>query len=169
MDGPVQLREGLLHWDGKFEIGAKGDTALPIFSQGLFAATPRDVEIPEFRLEVGERTDPYTITGKGSAKIGEIIDFRIQADGRQINLDQVANKQNDDSQVQGWDLKQRLDVAAGNFGKSPCSPASGTIDISLPAIIAGDTVVREITALISPDGEGWKIKKLEAVFRATPV
>ena len=164
LDGPVQLREGLLHWDGKFEIGAKGDTALPIFSQGIFAATPRDVEIPEFRLEVGERTDPYTITGKGSAKIGEVIDFNIQADGRQINLDQVANKQNDSTKTQSWDLKQRLDVLREILERVPVPPANGTIDISLPAIIAGDTVVREITALISPDGEGWKIKKLEAVF-----
>ena len=164
LDGPVQLREGLLHWDGKFEIGAKGDTALPIFSQGIFAATPRDVEIPEFRLEVGQRDDPYTITGKGSAKIGEVIDFNIQADGRQINLDQVAQKQNDESKTQGWDLKQRLDILREILEKVPVPPANGTIDISLPAIIAGDTVVREITALISPDGKGWKIKKLEAVF-----
>ena len=90
LDGPVQVRDGLLRWNGEYELDALSNDVsnanryLPILAEGNFEATPHRVDVPQFRLEIGGRDDPYTITGNGYAIIREDINFKIKADGRQI-------------------------------------------------------------------------------------
>lgn len=169
LDGEVKIDNDVLRWQGDYQVSAqkvenKQKQPLPIFLEGKFNATPRLVDLPEFRLEIGDRADPYTITGDGSAQIGEIINFDIQADGRQIDLDRVANVQDEASATVEHSLEQRLNILRNIIEQIPVPQANGTIDLSLPAIVAGDTVIREISTIFSPEGNGWKIKRLNAVF-----
>ena len=177
LDGPVRMHDELLRWDGDYrlsalnavggngiEIGTFNKQALPIVSEGKFGATPRLVEVPEFRLEVGERDDPYTITGTAYAQIEEKINFEIIADGRQIDLDRMGPSGNKDREESGLSLEQRFGVLRSIVEKVPLPAAQGIIDLSLPAIVAGDTLIRDVSARIAPDRKGWKIKHLNAVF-----
>ena len=170
LDGAVQVADGLLRWDGEYELeGLNSEEnqrvqALPIFSQGKFSAQPHAIEVPEFRLEIGARDDPYTITGAGSAKIEETISFVIGADGRQIDLDRVGQSESNNAENGGQSLEQRIAVLRSIIEQIPVPPAQGIIDLSLPAIVAGDTLIRDVSALISPQTAGWEIIHIGAIL-----
>ncbi len=171
LDGPVRVHQGLLRWDGDYVIAANNNgsgnqklkKALPILMQGKFGATPRIVEVPEYRLEIGSRDDPYTLTGSGALQIDQKVSFQVKADGRQIDLERVGNTNSSD-QEKGLSLGERLGAIREIFSQVPIPDAEGTIDLSLPAIVAGDTLIREISTVISPKREGWEIKRLSAIF-----
>ncbi len=170
LDGPVQFSEGLLRWNGEYKLDVPDDDAgnasrhLPIFSQGDFDFTPHRIDVPQFRLEVGDREDPYTINGTGFVNISDDIKFNIKADGRQIDLDRIGKNDGAESRNGGLDLEQRLGVMRSIIEKIPVPPAQGIIDLALPAIVAGDTLIRDVTAKISPDFDGWNIQHLGATL-----
>ncbi|MFZ1813921.1 MAG: AsmA-like C-terminal region-containing protein [Rhizobiaceae bacterium] len=164
-DGPVSLNEGVLSWKGSFELGpvASGEDErqpLPVNASGMFEATPERIEVPEYRLEVGPRDDPYTVTGKGAANIREEVSFAMIADGRQIDLDRLSGQQ----KSADTSLEARLGALKSIVDRIPVPTASGKIDLSLPAIVAGDTVIREFAAIVHPDTTGWKISSLSTIL-----
>ncbi|HSO47004.1 MAG TPA: AsmA-like C-terminal region-containing protein, partial [Rhizobiaceae bacterium] len=170
VDGPVEMRDGVLAWNGAFRIspatgeGGKPEPgALPVVASGAFFATPNAVEAPEYRLEIGDRDDPYTITGRGVAQIREEISFRIEADGRQIDIDQLSTGSGDGGQPAAG-LATRLAALRSIVDAIPVPQARGEIDFELPAIVAGDTVIREVSALIRPDGDGWQVARLKSTL-----
>jgi hypothetical protein len=144
LDGPVQVREGLLRWNGEYELDALSNDVsnanryLPILAEGNFEATPHRVDVPQFRLEIGDRDDPYTITGNGHAIIKEDINFKIKADGRQIDIDRIGKKNKSGENLKSLDLEQRLEVLRTIIEKIPVPTAKGVIDLALPAVVAGE-------------------------------
>nr|MCU0789579.1 hypothetical protein [Nitratireductor sp.] len=171
VDGPVEMREGILAWNGVFGVapvpgrdGKPDPAALPVAASGTFFATPNAVEVPEYRVEVGERADPYVVTGKATARIREDISFRVEADGRQIDLDRLQRAGPDDGAPPAGGLAARFAILRGIIDKIPVPRASGEIDFELPAIVAGDTVIREVSALVRPDGDGWQVERMRATL-----
>ena len=170
LDGPVQVRDGLLRWKGEYELDAlRNDTSnasqyLPILAEGTFDATPHRVDVPQFRLEIGERDDPYTITGDGHAIIREDINFKIKADGRQIDIDRIGKKNDSGDILENLNLEQRLEVLRTIIGKIPVPTAKGVIDLALPAIVAGDTFIRDVVARVSPQNNSWQVQHLGATL-----
>lgn len=167
IDGPAVLANGVLGWTGKFALspsmaldGKRDPRALPILVSGQFAAKPGHVDVPEYRLDIGQRDDPYTITGKAEADYAGSLAFRIEADGRQIDIDRIGEEGGEARQ--GQSLSQRLALVRSIVDKIPVPPGEGVIDFELPAIVAGDTVIREISAKLLPDGAGWKVARLAA-------
>ncbi len=170
VDGPVEMRDGVLAWNGVFRVspaageGGKPEPgALPLVASGAFFATPNAVEAPEYRLEIGDRDDPYTITGRGIAQIREEISFRVEADGRQIDIDQM-DKKTREGEGKAAGLATRLAALRSIIDAIPVPQAKGEIDFELPAIVAGDTVIREVSALIKPDGDGWQVARLKSTL-----
>ncbi len=201
LDGPLALKEGVLSWDGAFEVQPAREPAvagegilpdaLPVRVAGRYAATPQAVELPDYRMEVGPRDDPYTITGTASANIREEIAFRATADGRQINLDRIgpqatqpqAGTDDDTGAETGTDAGTDIDTGSDGDGEAasvsldrriavlrdlvdriPVPPVEGEIDILLPAVVAGDTVIREVTATVEPDRDGWRVRAFKATL-----
>ncbi len=165
IDGPLQLKSGILSWIGKFTFepaldddGKRDAQALPVYASGTYEATPERISVAQYQLDIGSRDDPYTITGKGLAEIGNTVAFRIEADGRQIDLDRIGNAKAETSQ----NLTQRLAAVRSIVDRIPVPPAIGEISVEIPAVVAGDTVVREISAVLKPDGTGWNISALRA-------
>ncbi len=165
VDGPLKLDSGVLSWSGKFSftpaIGADGKReadALPVFANGVFEATPERINVEQYQLDIGNLDDPYTITGKGLAEIGSVVAFRVEADGRQIDLDRIGNSRSAPEQK----LTQRLAAVRAIVDRIPVPPAIGEISLEIPAVVAGDTVIREISAIVKPDGTGWRISNLRA-------
>ena len=169
LDGPVALEDGVLTWDGAFEVDpvAAADApdaleeALPVSASGRFEATPQRIDLPEYRLEIGDRADPYTITGSGWVTIRKAIAFELQADGRQVDLDKL---QAAAGMVATDTLERRLEAVKRFADRVPVPQLDGKIDLTLPAIIAGDTVIREVTAIVRPDRDGWIVDRLDTTI-----
>ena len=176
LDGPVNLENNALSWNGEFRVSPFAQAQidqmdnrvepLPVNSTGTFWATPRQVDINEYRLEVGSREDPYTITGQGVVSIRDEIYFKMQADGRQIDIDKLEQSATPDQKTT---LEKRLAALNDVLRRVPVPTAKGEIDIVLPAIVAGDTFIRDVNTLISPTGNGWAIKRLKAVLPGNTV
>lgn len=177
LDGPIKLQDDALSWNGEFRISqfVKSQIEemdipiepLPVFSTGNFEATPKQINIAEYRLEIGSQDDPYTVTGQGSINIRDEIFFKVQADGRQIDVDQL--EQNGTSEAEKFTLEKRLSALQDVLKRVPVPTAKGEIDIILPAIVAGDTYIRDVKTLISPTGNGWAVKNLQAILPGNTV
>ncbi len=178
-DGPVTLKDEVLSWRGGFDLvpvttpdpssdgpGTDVSEALPVVVDGQFELTPKRLEVPEYRLEIGDRTDPYVVSGSGDAEIAERIFFRVKADGRQVDLDRIeaqqAGEQAGSPQAPG--LERRLAALRSVLNRIPVPAADGEIDIVLPAMVAGDTYIRNVKALVRPLGKGWDVRSLLATF-----
>ena len=172
IDGPLKLEENVLNWSGDFDlkpyagkdlsISAKAETPLPFHLDGLFLANPNSVKFSEYRLEIGAEADPYVITGQGETEIRERVFFKVQADGRQIDLDRLKDATGAD--VAEPNLQTRLASLKSIIDRIPVPDANGEVDIMLPAIVAGDTFIRDIKTKIRPYGKGWDIRSMQALF-----
>ena len=165
LDGPVQLANGVLQWEGQFKASARQDTErfsvkpLPVRVDGKFLLTPNQVQVPEYRLEVGASEDPYVVSGEGRANIRDKIFFTATADGRQVNLDRLGQEGEGAAPAS---LDRRLVALRSVIERIPVPGIDGEIDIKLPALIAGDTFIREVAARVRPLGGGWEVQSLSA-------
>ncbi|MCB1463005.1 MAG: AsmA family protein [Nitratireductor sp.] len=172
LDGPLSLKEDVLSWDGEFEVQPSQEPVvpgegiltepLPVRVSGRFAATPQAAELPEYRMEVGSRDDPYTITGTARANIREEVAFKATADGRQIDLDRLQSAP--DAEGGEVSLERRVAVLRDLIDRIPVPSAQGSIDLLLPAIVAGDTVIREVRSTVEPDRDGWRVRAFKALL-----
>ena len=170
IDGPVKLENNALSWNGEFRVSPfvksqleemiKPVEPLPVLSSGSFQATPNLINISEYRLDVGSREDPYTITGQGTVSVRDEIYFKVRADGRQIDIDELKSM---GAKADKPSLETRLSALHAILNRVPVPSGAGEIDVILPAIVAGDTYIRDVKSLISPTGSGWAINS----FRAT--
>lgn len=176
LDGPIGIENEVLAWKGKFKFSpilksdesaanlfSSNKQALPVRTNGNFELTPAAILITQFRSEIGDKTDPFVLTGNGGANLKEAVYFRFQVDGRQINLDRVAQMRGEKTdEIAEQNLDDRIRIVREVLEQIPVPNIKGEIDFEVPAIVAGDSIVREVSALISPKGNGWEIKKLHA-------
>ena len=178
IDGPLKLKNEALFWSGDFALKAFSRNRvsemltpvepLPIAVEGLFEASPKQISVTEYRLDVGDSVDPYTITGEGSIDIAENVTFRANADGRQIDLDRISKEQTDRPNSES-NIHSRLAVLNSVLERVPIPAADGIVDVKLPAVVAGDTFIRDISARVKPFGKSWDIDQFTALFPGNTV
>lgn len=166
LDGAVRLQEEALSYNGNFRVSPfsqlqieqmdTGVQPLPVFSTGTFKSTPKKILVDEYRLEIGSRDDPYIVTGQADINLENDIFFKMQADGRQINVDQLDTSENTEQQST---MDARFAAVFDVLKRVPVPTAKGNIDILLPAIAVGDTFIRNVQLNVSPTGEGWVVRK----------
>ncbi|MEM1039023.1 MAG: AsmA family protein [Pseudomonadota bacterium] len=198
LNGPFVLRNGVPSITAQFTIRPAGaasaddritfprpaaDTALPIRMEGTALLVAGGVTVPSYQLDVGSGDVPYTLTGAGRANFDDTITFRATAEGQQINLEQLnavqaagqtappnasPNEGAATGGTQKLSLKERIDLVRALAKKLPRFSADGLVSLYLPAVVAGDTVVREIGVDLRPtrkdDGgeAGWTLRNFEA-------
>lgn len=181
LDGPVGIENELLSWNGKFKFSpllkselVKSKNAslnlfpskknpLPVRTEGEFTLTPAAILIDDFRTEIGDKSDPFVLTGNGGANLKEAVYFKFEVDGHQINLDRVAEMRGEKTNSSGEErLDDRIRIMRDVLEQIPVPAINGEIDFEVPAIVAGDSIIREVSAVISPFGNGWEIKKFRA-------
>ncbi len=173
--GPVGMVDGALNYKGDFKLKAvqpgaqvhDGEpkasfpyAALPVVISGRFDARPDALKVQEFNLSVGPRDDPYAITGSAQAAFGDRSLFKIVAEGQQIDVDRLGRLEKNNGKIPS--LGQRLTVLKQLAEQVPLPPAEGLISLYLPAVVAGDTVIREVGVDILPKKDGWQLSNLEA-------
>ncbi|MEO3385537.1 AsmA-like C-terminal region-containing protein [Mesorhizobium sp. CAU 1741] len=185
-DGDARIEDGRMRYAGQFRLDAlttsdrlrvsgggtiavgeteseeEGPPAYRI--GGMFALDHEALDIEEFRFETGPLDDPYTADGSARFGLGQAPDFFVRADGAQIRIaDAVA----DASGAASFD--QRL-IALREFILDMPRPAiPGSVELALPAIVAGDTTIRDVRLRASPSEGGWAVESLAATMpgRAT--
>ncbi|TCD15208.1 AsmA family protein [Oricola cellulosilytica] len=156
---------------GTFAIRPRSGEAPRYLVEGDFTASPRTLDIQQYRAEFGEADDPYIVTGSAGISGGTDPRYRLDVRGNQITFPEETVEE-DGEATAGADfatVAERLAVARSALTALPFPPIPGSIDIDLPAVIAGGTTIRDIRVIASPndqDGEAsersWKLSRLEA-------
>lgn len=139
--------------------------------EGKFAASPRAVDVAEYRAEFGSQDDPYVVTGTAGVTGGAEPRYRVDVKGTQVTLpeDKAATGLSPAAGGGMPSVSDRLALVQSTLAALPFPPIPGSINVDLPAIVAGDTSIREIKLAASPDENGgtasrrrWKVSRFTA-------
>ncbi|MEZ5812119.1 MAG: AsmA-like C-terminal region-containing protein [Rhizobiaceae bacterium] len=179
-DGDVRIADGGAVYQGLFRLQARetgeGDDSdddasafaisveedkkqpvIPFRVSGRFSVDHRLVDISEFLFETGDEIDPYTADGTAFFDFGDDPRFSIRAEGRQVRFGDGK-----DGGPGALPLIQRIALFRDLVQSLPRPQIPGTVDFDLPAIIAGDTTIRQVKLSAQPADEGWSIAAFSA-------
>ncbi|WP_187971505.1 AsmA-like C-terminal region-containing protein [Aquibium microcysteis] len=128
---------------------------------GRFALDHRRLDVPEFRIETGPRDNPYTADGTALFHLGADPRFLVQATGAQVRLEDAAAAA---PAFSGATFAQRFSALKAFLQDLPRPTIPGTIDLDLPAIVAGDTTIRDVRLSAEPAASGWTVDRLSATL-----
>ncbi|CAG0996699.1 MAG: AsmA family protein [Rhizobiaceae bacterium] len=181
-DGEIRLEGGAPHYRGQFRLAARnpesgelrgtegatfqmsatGEKDPPAYrASGDFDLDHRLIDVMAFRLETGPVEDPYTAEGTARIELGAQPRFAITADGAQVRFDDTLTKAD---AVSGLTLESRLAAIEAVLADLPKPSIPGTIAVKLPAIVAGDTTIRDVALSAQPAPEGWAIESFAALL-----
>lgn len=136
---------------------------------GGFAASPRSFEVADYRAEFGAADDPYVVNGSAGISGGADPSYHVEIKGTQVTLAEQAAGQAAGSGGATTSFSERLATLQSTLERLPLPPMPGSIDVDLPAIVAGDTTIREIRLAASPDDSDgadgrrrWKVSGFTA-------
>ena len=170
-EGAARIEDNKPLYDGLFTFTALSDTAAGgvvsekplVVAKGDFAATNESLTIEEWRAEIGFAADPYVVTGQATIDTGPDPEFLLLADGQQINMDELLGEDAAaDGATAAVPLGERLAIVNRLIDRLPPPPLPGRVSLNLPAIVAGDTTLRQITLDARPDGDAWLIDAFSA-------
>ncbi|MER9297122.1 AsmA family protein [Mesorhizobium sp. M0621] len=127
---------------------------------GKFSLDHQKLGVDEFRFETGPLDNPYTADGKASVDLGLKPNFAIEANGAQVQLDEAVGAQ----AGAGLTLDQRIAGLEQALLDLPKPTIPGTVEVKLPAVVAGDTTVRDVHLSAEPVDGGWSVKSLAATL-----
>ncbi|OCW55690.1 hypothetical protein AWJ14_14465 [Hoeflea olei] len=158
--------DGLFTFTGlsRAEKGGSAPERPLIVAKGDFAVSNERLSIREWRAEIGLADDPYVVTGQATIDTGPKPEFLLVADGQQIDMDRLGGEGAGagDAAPEARPLAERLAVVNAFLDRLPPPPLPGRVSLNLPAIIAGDTTLRQISLDARPDGEAWLIDAFSA-------
>lgn len=178
LEGDLRIADLKPQYKGTFELRAldpakmqseNGTTVKtgrrPIYARaiGVFELNNERLRIEDYRLETGPPNDPYIISGEATFDTGRNPEFLLIADGQQLNLARMSGGQNgDQAAAASLSLGERLAGLRRLLALAPVPQMPGRVSVALPAILAGDTTVRDVLIEATPDGTAWRIGRMEA-------
>ncbi|MBN9233538.1 MULTISPECIES: AsmA family protein [Phyllobacteriaceae] len=154
--------------EGKPDAGAtgtaEGGKAPPGYRlTGKFQLDHSKLAVNEFRFETGPLDNPYSADGKASIDLGADPRFAITASGAQVQFDEASGA------GPGVTMPQRVAALERVLLALPKPAMPGTVEVKLPAVVAGDTTIRDVAVSAEPTSGGWAVKSLAATLpgRAT--
>ena len=128
---------------------------------GRFSLDHLRLAIDEFRFQTGTEEAPYTADGKAVVELGADPSFSITAEGAQIRLD---GPDAEAGVIRGLSADERFAALTAFITNLPKPAIPGTVALNLPAIVAGDTTIRDIHIRAQPVEEGWNIGSMAATL-----
>ncbi|MBN9068652.1 MAG: AsmA protein [Rhizobiales bacterium] len=177
LDKGVALYKGDFHLDirnaeAKEQAGNPDDAAsdgafkpkppAPYRLTGNFRFDDNRLSVEKFRFETGPADDPYTAEGNAFLDIGRKPGFGITANGSQVRFDDALG--NGDALPSNFTLRDRIAAFERVVRALPKPGIPGKVDLNLPAIVTGDTTVREVKLSAEPSEGGWKVGALDATL-----
>lgn len=178
-DGNARMVNGAAIYGGRFGLAARDEAELrgsngetfavnegadapPQYRvAGEFSIDHRLIGIDEFRLETGPLENPYTAEGTAFIDLGPEPRFEIKADGAQVQFDEAVEEGNNGG---GLTFAQRTEALRRLVAGLPDPEMPGTVEVNLPAIVAGDTTIRSVRLSAEPADDGWKVNSLAATL-----
>ncbi|MBN8242886.1 AsmA family protein [Nitratireductor aquimarinus] len=178
-DGQARIEEGAAFYDGAFALNTYSDEAMARLRKeaerplaltsaaatnrltGLFDLRHDRLAVEQFRFETGPADAPYTAEGRASLELGGEPRFFISADGAQLRFD---GENDGDSASGGLDIARRFEAFAALIRAVPSPTIPGEVAINLPAIVAGDTTIRNIELRAEPAEGGWAVGSVAATL-----
>ncbi len=177
LDGELALEEGKPFYAGTFssiwkvappveEADASQPSAPAPRVRGEFKLANDSVTIPSYRLELGDAVDPYVITGEGKLDTGAEPEFLLTAEGQQVDVNRLAadGSRAKTSRNGTVSMQQRMALLMATAAEIPIPTVPGRATLRLPAIVAGDTVFRDLQLDVRPAGNGWTVDKAVGVL-----
>lgn len=176
LEGELALEQGRPIYKGQF-LSAWKEAAPPAAdtatapsgprARGAFELTNESVVVPSYRLELGDAADPYVITGEAKLDTGAKPEFLLTAEGQQVDVNRLAadgSRAAKTARNGTVPLQQRLTLLLETAARIPIPNVPGRATLKLPAILAGDTVFRDIQLDVRPAGTGWTVDRAVAVL-----
>ncbi|ODT08088.1 MAG: AsmA protein [Mesorhizobium sp. SCN 65-20] len=176
-DGNVSAKEGRVLYAGDFSLAAAepetkpaGDSVVakaekpvePGFRlKGRFALDHAKLDVEEFRFETGPLQDPYTADGTARIDLGADPRFSITANGAQVRFDEAVGGEEAGAALS---VSQRLTALERVLIELPRPTIPGKVEVDLPAIVAGDTTVRDVRLSAEPGAQGWQLNSVAATL-----
>jgi uncharacterized protein involved in outer membrane biogenesis len=168
LDGELKLVDSKPVYSGSFAGAIETNQARKVSSdgkssdpriKGRFELTNERIRVSEYRLEIGALDDPYVITGEATLDTGNQPEFLLTADGQQIDVNRLGDQgaSGKTTRDPGVSARQRLNNLIAIAADIPVPQVPGHASVRLPAIVAGDTTLRDIKFDLEPAGGGWKI------------
>lgn len=178
-DGNARVENGALLYAGQFKMleDDKGEVTLRDGSgeavkvsdakaepgyrmNGKFNLDHKQLAIDEFRFETGPLDNPYTADGTASIDYGDEPRFRIEASGAQVQFDEAVGAE----AKSGLTLAERVSGLEKALQKIPRPTIPGSVEVKLPAVVAGDTTIRDVHFSAEPAEGGWTVHSLGATL-----
>jgi uncharacterized protein involved in outer membrane biogenesis len=169
-EGSAKIEDNKPSYDGNFTVQkvveknvlntpADLRSLLSVQVKGAFKVSNERLDISQYRMTSGKKSDPYVIEGKAEIDTGQEPEFLIVARGQQIDVKNIASDNAQNTSGNGISGIERLKALAEQI---PIPDFPGIVDLQLPAIIAGATTVRDIVLQAEPLDGGWRLNRLEA-------
>lgn len=170
-EGDAKIIDNKPSYIGKFSIAKQSDKnvlnteanlrlLLSLNIKGDFKANSERLEISAYRLASGKTSDPYVVEGKALIDTGANPEFSITAKGQQIDVAKLATKRNNDKTQA--DIRSGFDRLKEIAQEIPVPDIPGQINLSLPAVVAGQTTIRDIELRARPQATGWFFEQFKA-------
>ncbi|MDR7035119.1 AsmA-like C-terminal region-containing protein [Mesorhizobium sp. BE184] len=178
-DGTARIDKGGADYSGQFRIAGddkntaqlRGSDGEPVKVSagkaepgyrlnGKFQLDHRKLTVDAFRFETGPLNNPYTADGKASVDLGPAPRFAVEASGAQMQFDEAVGA---DTKA-GLTLAQRVSGLETALLDLPKPTIPGTVEVKLPAVVAGDTTIRDVRLSAEPAPTGWTVKSLAATL-----
>jgi len=177
LEGDLALQDGRPQYAGTFssswKMAAASETLEPGQKpmpaprmRGDFKLTNDSVTIPSYRLELGEVADPYVITGEAKLDTGANPEFLLTAEGQQVDVNRLAadGSRAKTSRNGTISVQQRMALLMATAAEIPIPKVPGRATLRLPAIVAGDSVFRDLQLDVRPAGDGWTVDKAVGIL-----
>lgn len=169
-EGSAKIQDHKPSYQGNFSIQKRSDlnvlntpkdlrALLTVQMKGGFKIDNERLDIPQYRLASGNPRDPYIIEGEANIDTGARPEFLITARGQQIDISQF-----NEEDTEAEDTPSRTGFSNINriISQIPKIDLPGKIDLTLPAVLSGNTTVREVFLSARPNASGWAIENLAA-------
>ena len=132
-------------------------------ARGVFDVDNERLRIDDYRMEAGSPKDPYVVSGEATFDAGVDPEFVLIADGQQLNFARFDGDEEDEqSDIIARSFEHRLSWLRSLLAWAPVPQMPGEVRVALPAIVAGDTIVRDVVINAQPDGGAWRIDRVQA-------
>jgi uncharacterized protein involved in outer membrane biogenesis len=119
----------------------------------------RRLSATEFIFETGTLDDPYTAEGKADLDLGGEPRFSVTATGAQFRFD---DRLGSETAGGGMTLERRVASMKAFVAALPKPSIPGSVEVNLPAVVAGDTTFRDVRLSAEPAEGGWEIADFAA-------
>lgn len=173
LEGVIRLADFRPEYKGSFNVRERfraetADTA----SDGTKSAAPRiagafelmndRLRIPDYEFKMGDPVDPYVVTGEATIDAGRKPEFLLTAVGQQVDVSRFGSNSEGTEDAAAVPVMDRVRAFLILAADVPIPDLPGRADIKLPALVAGDTMIRDIRLQVVPASDGWQIEQAEA-------